>query len=966
LPDIQRIVDEVRFRLQSGDCELTPQLEQLAREYGELCHAINSRLRRCGEFLKQGLRAEAMHLADADPNLLEIFATADFPERVEWDEITALYQLPRAEPLLSEIAEELNEAYALQRPLEKLLDRHRLLALRRAPLNQRLAVMRKLSQADPDSPFWGEDLAEIERARLGEIEAEARAAAARGDAQALSQIAGELSSNEWREAPSPALQQLVRRLALASVAEQLAAAHAAGRMPEARSLREQWQELSARAAPQAVDGLALQVAPALKWIAGEDARSASARQHREALAVLDRRLSSAVSPEELDQARRAVLKHGDLPEPFVSRLYSRTIELKRQTRARRQRTAAMIAGLLVAIFGLAAFVGRGILRADSARRVAQAADQMIEQGNLSQARRLLEQNESLSTSEAYLATQVRLVAAEKKEQERVAAFQGAIERSKSARTSDEADAFLREADRLTITIDERNLVADQIARWKLKAQETTEHQEETFQRRLSEATDALDRLEDMQQRGTASAAFFQLLKSAEETIGELRELTGHVKATLARHADSAESRLAKIKGALVHERDRAELLERLTRESQVFSNQTDPAEQVIRFAELLKKYAAAFPGDPRSRDFTASSAEAILWRGVVAWQQLAGQWKELLPAKVARAKERMAECDAWLREFSRSAAAPAIEEYAAFLKHVVAREQDSSGDETEGVRRKLHNLFSGPLIDNVQVIELKDGKKYYLKQQLDEPEGEKFTFRYLAGFDGGQRSKAVSKDELKQPHSHEAPQTQICRRLRGIVERAPLAGWNEALVEVAETLRSDRDLDPFLRYYLLLRTLEYARASDAFLETELEKQVADLRDSKISPATKWMDPDDRDVARARRAAGEKVAALGDLKAPWRRAKDREERLSARLFETVTPVGWLFLDEGRRWRFESGWTPRGESSLWVAAGGENAAQWVRIGEAHPKALVSLRSEPARAFQEGRLVFARDANPPAAEE
>src|SRR5262249_11868810 len=161
-------------------------------------------------------------------------------------------------------------------------------------------------------------------------------------------------------------------------------------------------------------------------------------------------------------------------------------------------------------------------------------------------------------------------------------------------------------------------------------------------------------------------------------------------------------------------------------------------------------------------------------------------------------------------------------------------------------------------------------------------------------------------------------------------------------------LRSDRDLDPFLRYYLLLRTLEYARASDAFLEAELEKPVADLRDSKISLATKWMDPDDRDIARVRRAAGDKVAALGDLKAPWRRAKDLEKRLSARLFEAVTPVGWLFLDEERKWRFESGWTPREESSLWVAAGGEKGAQWVRIGETHPKAGFSLLNEPARAF------------------
>ena len=46
------------------------------------------------------------------------------PERAEWEEIVGLYQLPKAEPLLLEVAEQLNEAYAHQQPLEKLLDHH--------------------------------------------------------------------------------------------------------------------------------------------------------------------------------------------------------------------------------------------------------------------------------------------------------------------------------------------------------------------------------------------------------------------------------------------------------------------------------------------------------------------------------------------------------------------------------------------------------------------------------------------------------------------------------------------------------------------------------------------------------------------------------------------------------------------------------------------------------------------------
>src|SRR4029077_21228712 len=140
-------------------------------------------------------------------------ATIDFPDRAEWDEIVSLYQLPSAEPLLSDVAQELNEAYSIQQPLEMLLDRHRLLALCRAPLHQRLVVARKLAEADSASQFWNEDIRDLEDARCKELESEARAAAARSDDGALSQLFAEVSTGQWRRPPSPAIAQAVRNMA---------------------------------------------------------------------------------------------------------------------------------------------------------------------------------------------------------------------------------------------------------------------------------------------------------------------------------------------------------------------------------------------------------------------------------------------------------------------------------------------------------------------------------------------------------------------------------------------------------------------------------------------------------------------------------------------------------------------------------------------------------------------------------
>src|SRR5580698_4994714 len=101
-----------------------------------------------------------------------------------------------------EVAEALNEAYALQEPVKKLLDKHRFLALSRAPLKQRLAVLWKLVEQDPTIGSWETDASEMERARLREMEVEARDAVKHVDAPSMNAIAEELEHGKWIEAIS--------------------------------------------------------------------------------------------------------------------------------------------------------------------------------------------------------------------------------------------------------------------------------------------------------------------------------------------------------------------------------------------------------------------------------------------------------------------------------------------------------------------------------------------------------------------------------------------------------------------------------------------------------------------------------------------------------------------------------------------------------------------------------------------
>jgi hypothetical protein len=554
--DVQRIIDEVRFRLQSTDSEPTEEVNRLAAEYAELCHDVNLRLRRCGEFLKRGLRAEAIHLAEAEPSLLETFALVDFPERSEWDQFLTMFRLPRAEPLLADVAGELNEAYSLHAPLERLLAAHRLLALRRAPISQRLSIMRKLAEADPGFPFWDEDIRRFEKERVAEIGSEARAAFERGDGDALWALIGELIGTDWRQKPADSVVHAVRKLALESFADELASVFASRSIDRARVLRDHWNRLAAEMRLAPADKLAVRAAPALKWIAAEDSKSASSRRFHDRLLALEQKVADPqASLAELDRARRDILKSGrGIPEPLASQLYSRRVEIARVKGTRRRQIVGAVTLAVAAVVTVVVLAVRSSGNTHAALQWADEADQMITRGNLVQARELLRKSAGAARTDRQQEVEARLADAEKREESRIGEFHKAIARAQSAATREEADVSLQQADRLAVTLDERSTVDSLTAQWNVKAQHLSEHDESRFQEQLSEANDLLDRLEDLQEKGSRDAAFFGLLKTAEKKIADLKDSANHVKGNLARHVAAAESRLARIRNDVAREK----------------------------------------------------------------------------------------------------------------------------------------------------------------------------------------------------------------------------------------------------------------------------------------------------------------------------------------------------------------------------------------------------------------------------
>ena len=118
--DYQRIVDNVRAALFSGGQENEDLLQAAAADYSVALDEVNERLRQCAAALRKGLRAEALHLAEIEPNLLDVVGVVDFAERASWDELLRIKNLVPPAPLLLDAAADLNEAYAVDQPLAAL------------------------------------------------------------------------------------------------------------------------------------------------------------------------------------------------------------------------------------------------------------------------------------------------------------------------------------------------------------------------------------------------------------------------------------------------------------------------------------------------------------------------------------------------------------------------------------------------------------------------------------------------------------------------------------------------------------------------------------------------------------------------------------------------------------------------------------------------------------------------------
>ncbi|MCL2117535.1 MAG: hypothetical protein FWH27_03805 [Planctomycetaceae bacterium] len=191
----QILIDEIRGTFASDEL-ISPDLyRSLAEDYAKACKDMIGRLKACVAYLRSGNTAEAVRLADVEPNLFDIYNLLDFPEREEWVCVLESFGYKLPPPFPKELARQLNDAYCQSASLEPLQKRYRVLAIERAPLAERLQVLRSIAAADPINPSWRKDLEAFEEERLKELGHDIDRAVADNNYAGMRKLQKEISQN---------------------------------------------------------------------------------------------------------------------------------------------------------------------------------------------------------------------------------------------------------------------------------------------------------------------------------------------------------------------------------------------------------------------------------------------------------------------------------------------------------------------------------------------------------------------------------------------------------------------------------------------------------------------------------------------------------------------------------------------------------------------------------------------------
>ena len=632
----ERVVSQIRDFCRTENPEPNPEIEDLAEQYAELTEAVNQRLLKCDDFLDKGMRSEAVHEMQVPPPLLEQVNALNFREVTKWRNLCDDFDMRVFTPLRVDIVDRLRAEATTEEALAPLLKEYRRM-VHQGSRDERIDILRKIREHDPENPVWHDNLAPLEDAQLQELIPKVEEALEKEDIPALARMRDDL---EHPQRACLAPEELCQRVDGVLRASELREARvqadsliadiesASEERDEARleELLARWDRVTADADVQVDPNGRQRVENIRSWLHTEQESRAADQQFQNALAELESLVTQNLPDrDEVRRLWREVMTAGrPVPDDVRNRVMTAIANVERHERSARRRRALTATLVVLAVLVVASAVGilwhRAHVRTQAVSRVRSLVDNGDYRGAVSAVERLEEESPSLYAIPAIQQLRARAQTALEQAAERRSAFRSVMEQLKAIQrggyeaSESRIERLVGQAEELAVEAEQKS----QLQSWR-DSRELAELNEQ--RRRKVEFEQAVDSLRArVERRRQQQYGDFQ---QEADAIGELQQSLAHVREQAAGVSADSADRLDPVAEML------ATWEARFKKRREQAKSAREKKERVLRaianappdmdlFGTLMRGFLQDYPEDPRVASMRRVIQDIALFKDVLA------------------------------------------------------------------------------------------------------------------------------------------------------------------------------------------------------------------------------------------------------------------------------------------------------------------------------------------------------------
>ena len=911
--EVNQLVEDIQqvmaFAIDASEEELI----DLAARHEEYVDAVAKRLKEVEKLLNKGLRDEAIAVAEKSPSLNDVTTALDFPEFEAWNDLLMQSGIQPIRELPVDIASELNDAYSVSAPLERLLQRYRTQSLGRAPLVERIETLRQLAKEDAGHTQWKADVQKFEAHRITLLKKDLQVAIKELDITSVATLDKELSSKDWsvsvpanvkkiaREAHEK-LRQRNARIELEPLVHQLSDAYAAFDKPQATRLQKRFMALADIIDLNPTDPLYDIAGPALDWLIEEESKESADSDFSLGKAQLEAALDRKTTITELERLYAQTVRHGhNLPTLLENRLADRIESLKSaESRKRVTLLTTIVGGSLLAIVAVVMIVRNVTFQKATDGHVAQLSqllDSAAASGDLQPVddyfQRMDLEDARFGQEPELLGLRQKLESVRGTELGRQAQLDqlignaiNLIEDTPRWENLPKAESVLVEAELVAKNEGEKTRILStrgQVQKVRAELQRKADEAFEADQNKLIDRIAALPRDSEVG------------YNSVQDTVAEL-ERRQHVSVELRTSLTALKTKVDQQLSMVSANLATARQLQKVTQAAGVSAD----------YRQTLLDYAKLYPGTRRAEDFLAiAKTDLALWDNAGKWNVLR---RKLLDASLVNTTP--GDAKSLLSDFATvteaSSAYPGrmdVSNRIEALTAIAARIGGPQGTSREQVER----MFAPLTISKAYLVQESDGKRYFATSP-PKTTASTIQFTYFTTTTGTQtedltRSLTRFPATLgRLPDQWKAPQSVMTNRILNPLTEKMQTDFEEAIFLAVEDLSSDGTVDSILRLLLIEKLLTIGSDGSSFISNRVNAHLAQIGKAGVSRLTNWVAPEDQRADQERQLAldfmnqhGEQIQS--DLKAA---IADRELVDASVPGPEIQCVGWLHQNAESKW------------------------------------------------------------------